>query len=68
MRRSSTPAAAHQLLLSQLENYRATRDRCLEPQRSIFTALIQQLEAKVADFEVLACASSANGAKPPGHN
>jgi hypothetical protein len=65
MHRPNARPAGHQLLLTQLENYRATRDRCREPQRSIFTALIQQLEIKLADFEALACSEGqCHEAKP----
>ena len=40
---------ARQLLQAQLDNYKATREGCREPQRSIFTALIQQLERELSE-------------------
>lgn len=48
MPRHKAPIADRQYLLSQLENFRITRDNCREPQRSIFTALIQQIENELA--------------------
>jgi len=42
-------AESRQVLLSQLENYKATREGCREPQRSIFTALIQQIERELRE-------------------
>jgi hypothetical protein len=43
---------ARQLLQAQLENYKTTREACREPQRSIFTALIQQIERELSDSEI----------------
>ena len=40
---------ARQLLQAQLDNYKATREGCREPQRSIFTALIQQIERELRE-------------------
>ena len=49
MPRPMDKADSRQLLLSQLENYKATREGCREPQRSIFTALIQQIERELSE-------------------
>ena len=49
MPRSVDKNTARQLLQAQLDNYKATRDGCREPQRSIFTALIQQLERELSE-------------------
>ena len=49
MPRPKDQAESRQALLSQLENYKATRESCREPQRSIFTALIQQIERELGE-------------------
>jgi len=55
-------AESRQVLLSQLENYKATREGCREPQRSIFTALIQQIERELGES---APSSPASSISPP---
>jgi hypothetical protein len=49
MPRPLDQTASRQLLQAQLENYKATREACREPQRSIFTALIQQIERELCN-------------------
>ena len=62
MPRPMDKAESRQVLLSQLENYKATREGCREPQRSIFTALIQQIERELGES---APSSPASSISPP---
>ena len=62
MPRPMDKAQTRQVLLSQLENYKATREGCREPQRSIFTALIQQIERELGES---APSSPASSISPP---
>jgi hypothetical protein len=62
MPRPMDKADSRQLLLSQLENYKATRESCREPQRSIFTALIEQIERELSDISPI---SQADSISPP---
>jgi predicted thioesterase len=44
------PAAGRQHLLTQLENYKATRDLCRPPERAIYEVLVRKLEEELASL------------------